>query len=74
MESSSEDEILIITMAAAATIIDTEHKNKIRRKKRKIWSRNWLLQRSRFGVSNLLQEMKLNDLEGYKNEGSCLIL
>ena len=62
----SSDEEVIIVLAIARNGLDNKPRKK---RKRKLWVKPWLLQRrSKLGVFNtLLQEMKLEDQEGYKN-------
>ena len=68
MNSDSEDETAVIAFAAASTVILHEQSKIKKRRKRKIWVTPWLLERSAFGVyDTLLQKMRLNDIEGYKN-------
>ena len=62
----SSDEEVIIVLAIALNGLDNKPRKK---RKRKLWVKPWLLQRrSKLGVFNtLLQEMKLEDQEGYKS-------
>ena len=65
MESSDEDVALILLIAAAGNI---HQKTKKKRKKRTVWVKPWLSKRPKLGIfSCLLEEMRLEDKEGYKN-------
>ena len=53
------------TVTIAVNVLDNKPRKK---RKRKLWVNPWLQRRSKLGEFNtLLQEMKLEDQEGYKN-------
>ena len=52
---------------AVAVALATENENDFPRRKRAKWSKEWFLQRSKFGHTKLLRELRHNEPQDFQN-------